>query len=60
MSIEIIEKPKHKCTVCGCVYSFEKEDFQEEKDYYFREVFVICPICGKRHILEKEKRPSLL
>lgn len=51
MSIEIIEKPTHKCSVCGCVFSFGKEDFQKEEDYYFRKIFVSCPICGQKRCL---------
>ena len=48
--IEIIEKPQHKCELCGCVFSFDKEDIHSlslkegEVDVFSK--FVSCPICG--------------
>lgn len=65
MSIEIIEKPTHKCSVCGCVFTFDKEDFQEDKEYVgyqtFRDVYNIntlvhCPICGSPFIIKTEQK----
>lgn len=58
--IEIIEKPWVACRVCGCQFSFEKEDFKEDKKFIERKeyglnrfinlynihVLVGCPICG--------------
>ena len=49
MSIEIIEKPKHKCSVCGCVFSFDKEDlikFPTGHD----ELYLCCPVCYSHDI----------
>ena len=69
MSIEIIEKPTHKCSACGCVFSFDKEDFIESDiradrrelsrlhyiDTYLHRVFVTCPICDTVHVLKEVK-----
>lgn len=49
--IEIIEKPTHKCSVCGCVFSFDKEDLVKDP-FGLRVVkkvhnlFLQCPVCG--------------
>ena len=65
MSIEIVEKPTHKCSVCGCSYSFGKEDIEEivintgviktpyatYKDVSDHTFLVRCPVCGEKHIL---------
>lgn len=66
--IEIIEKPQHKCEICGCVYTFDKEDFKEKEEYQgYKEIswqvmrdiyetitYVECPICGNKFVLKKE------
>lgn len=58
MSIEIIEKPTHKCSVCGCVFSYEKEDLVKDplglrlKDMH-AERFLKCPVCDTlEYVLE--------
>lgn len=70
MSIEIIEKPKHKCEACGCVFSFDKDDFCTEKlninskqisaghfrDTILHSIFVACPICDSMHIIKEMKK----
>lgn len=61
--IEIIEKPQHKCEKCGCLFSFDKEDFNKQKmfkkslDYrslYEYITFVACPICENAFIIESK------
>lgn len=61
--IEIIERPQHKCEKCGCVFTFEKDDFKKEERYmekreyalnrfyslYHIFTFVECPICGLKY-----------
>lgn len=60
--MEIIEMPKTKCGICGCVYSFNKDDFKlETKKIGMNHVnlnvqreqtlYVTCPVCGTSHIL---------
>lgn len=69
MSIEIIKKPTCKCKACGCVYSFDKEDFRDDKTYlgcnaamghvqyeYEYRTFVTCPICGKEFVINRESK----
>lgn len=70
MSIEIIESPRHRCEACGCLYSFDKEDFKEDKTYlnckeaylgkfryvYEYRTFVTCPVCGKEFELKRETK----
>ena len=69
MGMEIIEKPTHKCEECGCVFSFDKEDFQEMSvrikrkeisvghysDTYLRQTYVSCPICRAAFIIKERK-----
>ena len=31
--MNIIKYPEHQCSKCGCVYSFDKEDFKTEEKY---------------------------
>lgn len=54
MSIEIIEKPTHKCQNCGCVFSFEKEDLEESliAGMYGAAsiMYLKCPVCGSHGI----------
>lgn len=74
MSIEIIEKPTHKCSVCGCVFSFDTEDFLELSfrkgreevslrrfaEIYLCQTAVFCPICGEAHVVkERIERKNL-
>ena len=58
MSIEIIEKPTHKCSVCGCVFSFDKEDLENKPfglhpqtcDVYAKR-YLQCPVCGTLDVM---------
>lgn len=69
--MNIIKYPEHQCSKCGCVYSFDKEDFKTEEKYvgeyqqhgfsrpkniYNDNVFVLCPICGKKYIINSERK----
>lgn len=70
MSIVIIEQPQHKCDTCGCVYSFDKDDFQVQEDYvrnkqisymtyrdlYIAKTFVKCPVCDTKFIIKEKTR----
>lgn len=68
--MKILEHPKHQCTHCGCVYTFDKEDFKEERNYiglhqsngfsapkdvYENVVYVECPICGLKFAINKRR-----
>lgn len=50
MSIEIIQKPTHKCSVCGCVFSFDREDlkkipFGTSPIGDVAKQYLQCPVC---------------
>lgn len=59
--MEILEYPTIKCK-CGCTFSYNKEDFKEEKIFqgttphlfniYRIETYVNCPICNKRYLIK--------
>lgn len=62
--IEILKKPQHKCEVCGCVYTFDKEDFKDDKNWiksidyrslYEYRTFVECPICNAKYVLKSKQ-----
>lgn len=67
--MEIVEKPKVTCNVCGCVYAFGKDDFKTAtvdngmfqyslhcvKHMYAEITYVECPVCGKRHIVKERQ-----
>lgn len=74
MSVEIVESPKRTCDLCGCVYSFGKEDMQngkkhktnrqvslkEYRSYYDCRLFVVCPVCGTEHVLKTWEESEII
>lgn len=68
MSIEIIEKPKQKCNLCKCVYTFGNDDLHREKkmvevydnmglknrrlEVYEHSVYTECPVCRIRNVIK--------
>lgn len=68
MSVEIINKASRECEVCGCLFSFDKEDIQKKSTYDIKRVsfhgtrkdfehtlFIACPVCGEVNILKTQK-----
>lgn len=64
--IQIIEPGKKlivQCDNCGCKFSYEGEDIQQEPEYkaedlwiYISKKYVVCPQCGKRVFLSSTSR----
>lgn len=68
MSVQIIEKPKQTCELCGCAYSFGKDAIQRTKEridvyndiglfnrtieVYKHTVYVDCPVCGSHNTIK--------
>lgn len=53
MSMEIIEKPTHKCSGCGCVFSFDREDLKKISVICDTN-YVVCPVCRTHDIAFKD------
>ena len=53
--IEYGTKQVRICSTCGCKFSFEKEDIQEERmdGYNQYNEFVRCPQCHENVILQQ-------
>ena len=46
-----------KCTECGCKFSYENEDIEEDgllvnNSVFIGKTWVVCPQCGKEIILK--------
>lgn len=66
MSVEIVDKPRHSCGLCGCVFTFGKEDLlierrhrelrqvslKEWRDFHDCRLYISCPVCGTEHVLK--------
>lgn len=53
--IKIIEHGtirKQKCNICGCLFSYEREDVISKRDEHsilgFTEDYIICPQCNTK------------
>lgn len=53
--IKIIEHgtiTKQKCNICGCLFSYERQDVITERDEHmlhdFNNDYIICPQCGTK------------
>lgn len=43
---------KQRCNICGCLFSYEREDVITERDEHrlhgFEEDYIICPQCNTK------------
>ena len=49
-----------KCSVCGCVFSYEEEDIEKDgllanNSVLIGKTWVVCPQCGKEIVFETQR-----